>query len=543
MNLGKAFSACLAAVIVATSLCLLVPSRAYATTSISLSPVSGKPGLQVALSGEGFIGKLASVYWDDKKLVQNIPINKTGQINHTFEIPSAAKGEHIVKVTDDSNWSNIMATATFQITPGISAEPNWGKPTNQITIFGYGFAPSEPNIKTTWDGKQLSRSPIVADKTGSWYAMFDVPTLPKGEYIISAQGDTTKANELQDLIFTVAPFCKAKPLSGPVGTRVLLTGVGFRAGEDGLTFTWDGPILDTNVVAQPNGSFSYTITVPPSVKGRHIIGIYGSSFTPKGIVPDIEFEVTPAVQLNVSSGNKGTEVKIEGNGFNASEVITINFDKANVGSATTDIKGSFNAAFQVPGVTGKEHTVTAGGSKGALAQTNFSTIKGTPATPQLLFPGPGAKIEAFNSALDVILSIFKYLGGLFDFITGSGQKTSDSLLTNMNWTVSGDQTGVKYTIELSKTEDFSTIAFQKTGIAGNSYALNKSSLPLTGVYYWRAKAVDETGGESGWSNKWRFEIVPASPLVLALSITILLLAIGIVSFGIMALVNLAKNRG
>ncbi len=543
MNLRKASSACLAAVIIAASLCLLVPARVYGTTTISLSPISGSPGSRVALSGDGFIGKLATVYWDNKKLVQNIPVNKTGQINYTFKIPSASRGEHMIKVTDDSNWSNIMATATFEITPGITAEPYWGKPTNQITIFGYGFAPGEPNIKTTWDGQPLSRSPIAADKTGSWYSMLDVPNLPKGEYIISAYGDLTKANELQDLVFTVAPFCKAKPVSGPVGTKVLLTGVGFRAGEDGLTFTWDGPILDTNFVAQPNGSFSHEITVPPSVKGRHIIGIYGSSFTPKGIVPNIEFEVTPAIQLNTSSGNKGTEVKMEGNGFNASEMISISFDKTNIGDATTDSKGSFNAVFQVPSVTGKEHTVTASGNKGALAQTSFSTTKGTPATPQLLFPGPGAKIEAFNSVLDVMMSILKYIGGLFDFITGSGQKTNDSSLTTMNWTVNGDQTGVTYTIQLARTEDFSTVTFQKSGISGNSYILNKSSLPLTGVYYWRAKAADETGGESAWSNTWKFEIVPTSPLVLALSITILVLFIGIVFFGIMALINITKNRG
>jgi hypothetical protein len=481
------------------------------------------------------------VYWDDKKLVQNIPINKNGQINHTFEIPSAARGEHTIKVTDDSNWSNIQATAAFSITPNISAEPSWGKPTNQIMIFGRGFASSEPNIRTTWEGKPLSRATISADRTGAWYSMLDVPYLPKGEYTISAYGDITKPDEVKDLVFTVAPFCKAKPLSGPVGTKILITGVGFRAGEDGLTFTWDGPILDTNVVAQPNGSFSFTLVVPPSVKGRHIIGIYGSSFTPKGIVPDIEFEVTSAIVLDTTTGNKGTTVKIEGNGFNADEAISINFDKTVVGNATTDSKGSFSASFKVPGVTGKEHVVSVSGNKGAIAQTGFSTTQGIPATPQLLFPGPGAKIEAFTSVLDVILGIFRYIGGVFAFITGSGQKTGDSPLVNMSWTTS-DQAGVKYTVQISRTMDFSTITFQKTGISGNSYSLNKSSLPLNGVYYWRIKATEEMGGESSWSNAWKFEIVPTSPLVLALSIALLVLVIGIVVFGIMTLINIFRNR-
>jgi len=324
---------------------------------------------------------------------------------------------------------------------------------------------------------------------------------------------------------------------------VVMTGVGFRAGEDGITFTWDGPILDTNFIAQPNGSFSHSIVVPPSVKGKHIIGIYGSSFTPKGIVPNIEFEVTPAIQLSTTSGNKGSDVKIDGNGFNADETVSISFDKTVVGNAATDSKGSFTANFKVPGATGKEHIISASGNKGALAQTNFSTTKGIPATPQPLFPGPGAKIESFNSVLDVILSIIKYIGGIFDFITGASQKTSDSPLVTMNWKLDGDQTGLKYNIQISKTDNFANVAFQKTGISGNSFVLNKSSLPLTGIYYWRLQAVDDTGGESAWSNAWKFEIVPISPLVLILSITLLVLFIGIIVFGIIALINLTRNRG
>jgi hypothetical protein len=111
----------------------------------------------------------------------------------------------------------------------------------------------------------------------------------------------------------------------------------------------------------------------------------------------------------------------------------------------------------------------------------------------------------------------------------------------MSWTTS-DQEGVKYTVQISRTMDFSTITFQKTGISGNSYSLNKSSLPLNGVYYWRIKATEEMGGESSWSNAWKFEIVPTSPLVLALSIALLVLVIGIVVFGIMTLINIFRNR-
>ena len=114
---------------------LLMPSRAYAT-SIALDPVSGQSGMQITLTGDGFIGKMATIYWDDKKIAQNVPISKSGQINYQFEVPPASRGSHTVKVTDDSNWSNITASSNFSVSPSIISEPPWGKINTRIFMFG-----------------------------------------------------------------------------------------------------------------------------------------------------------------------------------------------------------------------------------------------------------------------------------------------------------------------------------------------------------------------------------------------------------------------
>jgi hypothetical protein len=368
--------------------------------------------------------------------------------------------------------------------------------------------------------------------------MFNLPYVPKGEYMIGASGDITGENEVPGVLFTIGPFCKAKPLSGPVGTQINITGVGFRPGEDGLTITWDGPILDTNFVAEPNGNFSCTITVPPSIKGKHIIGIYGSSFTPKGIVPDLSFEVTPEIKLTPSSGNKGTEVKIDGSGFNAGETVVVTYDKIDTNiTAVTNSTGSFSSTFKIPAGQGKEHNVVATGNKGTSAQATFTTTKSNPPAPTLLSPGSGAKIQAFNSVLDVILNAFKYLGGLFDYFAGPGRKPADSVLTTMAWSVSDGESGLKYSLQISRSNDFKTLAFSKDNITSNAYNLSKSSLPELGAYYWRVKAIDDVGLESPWSNSWKFENTPTSPLIMALSITILILVIAIIIFTILALIN------
>jgi len=519
--------------IISMAVNLLAPSPAYAV-SISVTPTSGTAGSEISISGEGYIGKMATIYWDDKKLVQNVPVSKAGQINYTFEAPQAAKGEHTIKVTDDSNWADIIASATFVITPSVNTDPPWGKIGIPILLSGSGFVAGEIKIKPTLDGRTLSKLPVTADKNGTWHLVFDVPNLPKGEYVLAASGEITQQSEMTQSLFTIGPFCKAKPLSGPVGTKVTITGVGFRPGEDGVTITWDGPILDMNFVAEPNGNLTCTIIVPPSVKGAHVIGIYGSSFTPRGIIPDIGFEVIPSIELIPAEGNKGTTVKINGMGFDSGESVTVTYDQTDTGiTAVTDSKGNFMSTFQVPVSPGKDHTITATGNKGASAQAVFSTTRGIPEAPKLLSPGAGAKLQSFNSVIDIIINTFQQIGG-------PGEKASSTNLTTMTWSSAGDPSELAYSLQISRSNDFSAPVFHKENISTNSYLLARSSLPDAGIYYWRVKAVDSIGGEGKWSNTSKFETVTTSPLVIALAVTILILVIAIIAFIVMAVVS--RNR-
>ena len=110
----------------------------------------------------------------------------------------------------------------------------------------------------------------------------------------------------------------------------------------------------------------------------------------------------------------------------------------------------------------------------------------------------------------------------------------------MNWSVSGDQTGVKYSLQISKTADFVNVILHKDGIDGTTYNLDRSSLATGGTYYWRVRASNEPGEVSPWSNYWMFELVPTSPLVMAIAVTILILALAMLIFAVLAIVN--RNR-
>ena len=122
----------------------------------------------------------------------------------------------------------------------------------------------------------------------------------------------------------------------------------------------------------------------------------------------------------------------------------------------------------------------------------------------------------------------------------SPQNKADGIITAMNWSVSGDQTGVKYSLQISKTADFVNVILRKDGIEGTTYNLDGAGLASAGTYYWRVRASNEVGDVSPWSNYWMFELIPTSPLVMAIAITILILVLAMLAFAILALVN--RNR-
>jgi hypothetical protein len=145
--------------------------------------------------------------------------------------------------------------------------------------------------------------------------------------------------------------------------------------------------------------------------------------------------------------------------------------------------------------------------------------------------------------VEVIISIFKSFGGLFSAASTSPLNKPEGIITAMNWSVSGDQTGVKYSLQISKTADFVNVILRKDGIEGTTYYLDKSSIASAGTYYWRVRASNDTGEVSPWSNYWMFEFVPTSTLVTAIAITILILVLAMIVFAILALVNRNRYQG
>jgi len=527
------------ALTIATPLILLASPVTVHAASITANPASGTVGTYIQISGDGFAGRFANIHWDDQIILSKIPMSETGELTCNLKVPPACRGDHIIKITDDSNWDVSTASATFTVLPEITIFPRIARASTRIAVIGNGFAASEKDIRITWDGAALPPS-ATANPFGTWGINFDVPDTTKGEHYIGAFSSSTDASEINELTFIVAPFAKVEPTSGSVGTEISIDGFGFRTGEDGITITWDGEIILCNIVGGVDGSWNATLNIPPCTKGYHTIGVYGSSFTPKGIVPDIDFNVAPHIELQPISGNKGDKVTVNGAGFANAETITLSFEEITFDAkAITDDAGSFSAAFEVPQSIVKDNKVKATGSAGNSAGVIFVAEKIAPPTPTLLSPPQEAKLKIFDSFGNVFLGPAKRLIEIIAYGDSRKQDPGPPIDT-FDWSDVNVEGKVSYTLQICRGDDFSSQVLLKENLVDSEYALSRNDISTKDIYGWRVKAVDDVGNESPWSEVQEFSLIPMSNQALILTLTIPILFIA----AIVAVVILTwrKNR-
>ncbi len=365
------------------------------------------------------------------------------------------------------------------------------------------------------------------------------------KYLFGVSGLTTILIILQLLFLAVPPAtvkadtsdrvnvprAEVKPLSGPVGTEITVTGAGFRISEDGITITYDGEIIKCNLIADYVGSWEGTATIPRSTKGRHMVGVFGSDFTPRGVVRDSYFEVIPNIDLVSQTYfepvSKKTSIKltVTGTGFAKNESINIIFDELEMTTAVADELGSFTATLEVPQVKEtKEYVIAAAGSYGSSAQANFFIEKPQPAAPKLLSPVQGTSLEIFNSPIDVILAPARALGPT--------SKSLKSTPVTFTWREAVESSNASYVLQIARGYDFLSPVIVKADLSSPSYTLSREDVLTPGTYSWRVKTVDDVGAESEWSEARKFEVILVSHRVLTITVVSLLLLIGALVVGI-----------
>jgi hypothetical protein len=399
-----------------------------------------------------------------------ISANPQGGWTATFSVPASASGAHTIDAAGPTTQAAVVTDITFTVIPGVSISETTGPGGASITATGSGFAASETGISVTYDGAPVA-SGISANQQGGWSATFSVPDSPSGRHIVDASGPSTQAGNVADTAFDVTPDISVNKTSGSAGGSVTVTGSGFGAGETGISVTYDGQTVASDITATSRGGWTATFVVPPSAAGSHTINASGP-VTRLAAESDAGFTIGAGISISPTQGHVGAAVEVSGSGFAANSPLTITYDNAGVLSARViaDASGSFSQSITVPRSQAGAHTIKVTDGEGHSAQAAFSISTDAPPAPALLAPADGGRVGFMGEASPTL-----------------------------EWTPVEDPSGVTYTIQIATFSDFSPVILQKTGIPGNHYTLSSAEALPRGDYYWRVRATNAASVDGEWS--------------------------------------------
>jgi len=440
--------------------------------SIGINPNSGVIGDSVTVEGKGFAATESSikVTYDGTDVKTGVSADSKGSWSTTFAVPSSARGSHTVDASGSTTKAGDVPDVTLTVSPKITLSPASGDVGTSVSVSGTGFGKDEGGIRVTYDGTD-AKTGASADSKGSWNVTFVVPNSIKGVHTIDASGASTKADEIPDVTFIVSSAVRIKPNSGYVGDSITVDGCGFGGSESGITVTFDGSVVKSDIAANREGCWTTSLAIPASTGGSHFIDAYSASTTAVDVA-DAKLAVLSKMVIEPAEGYVGCDIVVNGTGFGADKDLTIKYDNvAVVTKLVTDAKGNFQASLKAPKSLGGKHNVTVADAGGASAPGVFTMETTPPSLPQIVSPKDGSRV------------------GLFDRVAPT-----------FEWTGVSDPSGVYYSLQVSSSQsDFATTVLSKEDLVESKYTLTDAEALLRGKYYWRIKAVDGAGNDSGWT--------------------------------------------
>ncbi len=246
---------------------------------IQINPSSGWVNTVVGIYGSGFASGETNikVTYDGGTVKTDIAADAKGSWQSSFSIPSSSRGSHDIRAYGAVTNEGDLQSATFSVSPGIKLEPVSGYLGGAIYvgdglyIGGVGFEANETNIRITYDGA-MAASNIIADAKGSWSDRLDVPSSTRGEHIIDASGDITKASDIVDAIVIISPKVELNPDSGAMGSEITVHGTGFAANQV-ITISYDGAKVASSASTDAKGVFTTSFKIPQSKAGDHTVTV------------------------------------------------------------------------------------------------------------------------------------------------------------------------------------------------------------------------------------------------------------------------------
>jgi hypothetical protein len=271
-----------------------------------IDPEEGPAGTTVSVEGHGFAEEeenMELLYYLDgtpEVVEDNIEVNADGYWQASFQVPSSSRGDHYINAQGDDTELKDVEDASFEVIPEISLDTSSGTVGESIPITGSGFDREDSYIKVLFEGEETETEPeiIRADQNGDWEASFEVPDMPAGPYSVTAEGQSTREEDVNELTFTIGPGLLLSPEQGHVGMNLTVTGGGF-APDEVVVIKYDGSQVET-ARTDEGGGLKASFPVPKSQSGDHNVtaAVGGeteasATFTMESDAPDIPELISP----------------------------------------------------------------------------------------------------------------------------------------------------------------------------------------------------------------------------------------------------------
>jgi hypothetical protein len=190
-----------------------------------------------------------------------------------------------------------------------------------------------------------------------------------------------------------APTISLSPSTGAIGTWVTITGTVFDSykGDNIFVFLDGDEIPGSPLVVPDTGSFSVELIIPDGASaGRHWVRVAADSGETLVLAENFFIVDAARISLDVSDGQVGTDVTVNGQGFYSGRTVTLNYYNIIgdlIGTEASSATGTFSYRFTVPASTGGPHRITASNAEGDIAEAEFEVIPALQAS--LTSAGPG----------------------------------------------------------------------------------------------------------------------------------------------------------
>ena len=276
------------------------PALGFTTLhEMTVVPTSADVGEQITISGTGFTASSNITFYIDDIIVTTdvITTNTSGSfINSAFVIPPSAQGSHTLKATDGGDYSSTeVLVIGHKMT---SMTPTSGILGTIVTLTGSGFS-ANASITIRFNGVPVTTDPAIisVNATGSFTGSFAVPAASAGTYPVEAtDGVHSVSADFESTIDATISQMTTIDSPGYVGMELTISGTGFKPDATvTITYTSD-PVVLATVTTDGSGSFSVTVTIPPSIGGEHTI-VATDDHTTKQFTFVMEVEAPPVPSL------------------------------------------------------------------------------------------------------------------------------------------------------------------------------------------------------------------------------------------------------